>query len=264
MIELYHNNISVCAQKVRVVLAEKDLGWTNHHLNLKAGDHTKADYLAINPKAVVPALVDAGRVVTESTVICEYLDDAYADIPLRPTDAYAKSLMRRWAKVPDDGIHLACGSLSFASIFARQLRSGFDEDALEARLNSMPDQSRAARQRRIMENGFEVPFVRDAIRAHVNMLNAMQVELEQGPWLAGDTYSLAEACITPYIERLDRLGLAPMWDQLPRIAAWFEAVRARPSYGAAFTAFPPADYDDLLRDRGETVWPDVKKVLADG
>ena len=74
MIELYHNNISVCAQKVRVVLAVKELGWTNHHLNLKAGDHTKPDYLAINPKAVVPALVYAGRVVTESTVICEYLD----------------------------------------------------------------------------------------------------------------------------------------------------------------------------------------------
>ena len=76
----------------------------------------------------------------------------------------------------------------------------------------MPDQARAARQRQIMEHKFEVPFVRDAIRAHVNMLNAMQEGLEHGPWLAGDTYSLAEACITPYIERLDWLGLAPMWD----------------------------------------------------
>jgi glutathione S-transferase len=36
MIELYHDNLSVCAQKVRIVLAEKDLPWTNRHVNLAA------------------------------------------------------------------------------------------------------------------------------------------------------------------------------------------------------------------------------------
>ena len=262
MLELYHHNISVCAQKVRVVLAEKGLEWVNHHVDLMAGDQAKPAYLAINPKGVVPTLVDDGRIVPDSTVICEYLDDAFPSPSLRPVDPYSRSLMRRWSKVPDDGIHLACGSLSFASIFARQLQSGFDAEALERRLNSMPDQNRAARQRQIMENGFDVPFVRDAIMAHVNMLSDMESGLERGPWLAGETFSLGDACITPYVERLDRLGLAPMWDKLPRVADWFDQVRARPSFDAAFTSFPPPDYDDLLRERGETVWPQVKKVLA--
>jgi hypothetical protein len=39
MLELYHNNISVCAQKVRVVLAEKNLPWTSHHLSFVRGEH---------------------------------------------------------------------------------------------------------------------------------------------------------------------------------------------------------------------------------
>ncbi len=56
VLELYHNNISVCAQKVRVVLAEKALEWVDHHLDLIAGDHTSPAYLAINPKAMVPTL----------------------------------------------------------------------------------------------------------------------------------------------------------------------------------------------------------------
>ena len=54
MIELYHNDMSVCAQKVRLVLAEKKLEWTGHHLNLRAGDQHRPDYLKLNPKGVVP------------------------------------------------------------------------------------------------------------------------------------------------------------------------------------------------------------------
>ncbi len=263
MLELYHNNISVCAQKVRVVLAEKGLDWVDRHLDLIAGDHNDPSYLAINPKGLVPTLVDDGRVVMESTVICEYLDDAFPDPPLRPADPYSRSLMRRWAKVPDDGIHVACGTLSFAAIFASQLRAGFDTVGLERRLDSMPDPARAARQRQIMEHGFDVPFVRDAIMAQVRMLGDMEAGLDRA-WLAGTTFSLAEACIAPYVERLDRLGLAALWDGLPGVAAWFDRVRARASFAAAFTSYPPTDYDDLLRDRGDSVWPEVERVLAAG
>ena len=87
MIELYHNDMSVCAQKVRFALGEKKLHWKNHHLNLRAGEQQKAEYLKLNPNAVVPTLVDSGRVIIESTVINEYLDDAYPEPRLRPADA---------------------------------------------------------------------------------------------------------------------------------------------------------------------------------
>jgi len=54
MIELYHNDMSVCAQKVRFALAEKKLSWKGHHLNLRAGAQQKPEYLKLNPNAVVP------------------------------------------------------------------------------------------------------------------------------------------------------------------------------------------------------------------
>jgi glutathione S-transferase len=50
MLELYHNNISVCAQKVRIVLAEKNLPWTNHHLSLAKGDQLTAEFKKMNPR----------------------------------------------------------------------------------------------------------------------------------------------------------------------------------------------------------------------
>ena len=77
MIELYHNDMSVCAQKVRFALAEKQLSWESHHLNLRAGDQQQPEYLKLNANALVPTLVDNGTVIIESTVINEYLDDTY-------------------------------------------------------------------------------------------------------------------------------------------------------------------------------------------
>lgn len=76
MIEFYDNDMSVCAQKVRLVLAIKGLDHERHSLDLRAGDQFKPDYLKLNPKAVVPTIVDNGIPIIESTVINSYLDDA--------------------------------------------------------------------------------------------------------------------------------------------------------------------------------------------
>ncbi len=66
MLTLYHNDMSVCAAKVRTALAEKKLDWNGIHLDLRAGDAQKPEYLKLNPNAVVPTLVDNGRVVSSN------------------------------------------------------------------------------------------------------------------------------------------------------------------------------------------------------
>src|SRR3546814_10227948 len=57
IIELYHNDLSSCAQKVRIALYEKQLPWKSHHLNLRKGDQFKPEYMKLNPNGVVPTLV---------------------------------------------------------------------------------------------------------------------------------------------------------------------------------------------------------------
>ena len=57
MLILYHHNISVCAQKVRIALAEKDLSWQGVHIDLMQGEHLKPEFLKINPRGLVPVLV---------------------------------------------------------------------------------------------------------------------------------------------------------------------------------------------------------------
>ena len=65
MLELYHNNISVCAQKVRIVLAEKNVPWTNRHLSLAKGEQLTPEFKKMNPRGVVPVLVHDGNVIVE-------------------------------------------------------------------------------------------------------------------------------------------------------------------------------------------------------
>ena len=75
--KLYHNPMSTCSQKVRLVLAEKQLDFESVVLDLQGGAQFESEYLKLNPQAVVPTLVHQAQVITESTLINEYLEDCY-------------------------------------------------------------------------------------------------------------------------------------------------------------------------------------------
>jgi glutathione S-transferase len=83
MLELYHSINSVCAQKVRIVLAEKELSHKEHLMTL-GGDQFDPAYMKLNPNAVVPTLIHDGQPIIESSVILYYLDEAFPERPLMP------------------------------------------------------------------------------------------------------------------------------------------------------------------------------------
>jgi glutathione S-transferase len=259
MLELYHNNISVCAQKVRIVLAEKSLPWTNHHLSLAKGDQLTEEFKKMNPRAVVPVLVHDGNIIVESSVICSYLDEAFSDPPLMPKNPVERATMRLWCKLPDDILHMACATVSFAISFGQQLKRQAGA-GLEERLMKMPDPARRERQRALIEKGIETPFFRDHIKVFDKTFTEMEAQLGKTKWLASDTFSLADIEITPYVERIDRLGLAGMWNDRPRLDNWFKRIKERPSFKAILD-YPPSDYDDTGRD-GLKSWPRIKELIA--
>ena len=265
MLVLYHHNISVCAQKVRIALAEKKLAHERRHVNLMKAEQVTPEFLKINPKGVVPALVHDGQPVIESTVIMEYLDDAFPERPLRPAAPLARAKMRVWAQIPDAALHAACGTVSYAAAFGDQIKAANDPATLKERLAKLPDRARAWRQQQLLERGLDAPFVADAVKLHDKVLGDMEKALAGAPWLAGSDFSLAECAIVPYLLRLDRLGLARMWDQRPRVADWYARMQARPSWAEAIAPFPSTgagDYDDDLKTKGVDVWPKVKALLA--
>ena len=108
MITLYHHGSSVCAAKVRLVLAEKSLPWNGIYVDILRGDQFDPAYMKLNPKAVVPTLVHDQKVIIESTVIAEYLDEAFPDLPLKPSSPEHRAAMRVWTKAVDEQLHPAC------------------------------------------------------------------------------------------------------------------------------------------------------------
>jgi Glutathione S-transferase len=123
-LELYHNDMSTCAQKVRLALTEKCLDWTSHHMDLRKGDTRTDEYKKLNPNAVVPTLIDKGTVICESTVIMEYLEDAYPQTSLRPKDPIECARMRTWTKQLDENLHAAVGTISVSVAFRHQMMEG--------------------------------------------------------------------------------------------------------------------------------------------
>ncbi|MFM9969469.1 MAG: glutathione S-transferase family protein [Burkholderiales bacterium] len=262
MLELYHNDTSTCAQKVRTTLAEKTLEWKSHHLDLRAGDQQTPEYLKLNPRGVVPTLVDRGRAIRESNVIMEYLDDEFPQVPLRPADSFGRAQMRLWTKRLDEGHHdIATATLSMGTAFRFQyLERG--KEACDALIDKIPDPVRRERRRDVIYNGIESKEFRTAVIMWERLLTDMEETLGTAPWLAGESYSLADAAFTPYLTRLDHLNLLGWLDHRPRTADWYGRLRLRPSYPIAFTRWENASYIALMRDKGEATWPRLKEIIA--
>ena len=74
-LHLYHDPLSSCAMRVRMVLAEKKLPWQSHVIDLAKMEHATPEYQSINPNGLVPTLIHDGRTYIESIDIIQYLDE---------------------------------------------------------------------------------------------------------------------------------------------------------------------------------------------
>lgn len=250
MIEFYDNDMSVCAQKVRLVLAEKGVEYQRHHLNLRAGDQFKPDYLKLNPKGVVPTIVHEGQTVIESTVIIAYLEDVFPQPSLTPDSPIQRARMVQWMILPDGGLHDACGLTSFALAFRKQLAQ-LAPEALEAHYARTPDETRRAHVRALVERGIEAPGVGRALRSYRKAVASMADALAGSAWLAGNRYSLADVTMLPYVLRLEHLGLEGWWAKLPRVGAWLDAARRRGAYAAIRDHLDPRYLATMSGSAGE-------------
>lgn len=260
--ELYHNNMSVCAQKVRLVIHEKQLEPVEHHMVLRNGDVHQPEYLKLNPKGVVPTLVDKGEVITESTIICDYLDEAYPRNPLYPEDPLAKTRVRLWTMKPDTSLHNACGVLSVVIAFRHQMI-----EAGGKQLENRPDYADSpvsnAELQEAIEKGFEYERVSNAVRVYDEVIGKMAEALQNFPWLCGDTYTMADVAMLPYVCRFEDLSLSWFWDGKRSVVGdWLERAKARRNY-SGIADYLVSVYLDLTREKGQEATPLIKKILKD-
>jgi glutathione S-transferase len=235
LLALYHYNNSICSERVRMVLHEKRVtDYVDHHIDLFAGEQFAPEYIKLNPKAETPTLVHDGAVIRESSLVCEYIDDVYAEPALKPQDPVGVAHMREWVKRSDDQLYEAVASLSFVSIF-RQTLNDKGDDAKEKHFRSQTDLSRLMRQRSCVESGFDSAYVVRSVSNVMQLMEDLDEHLKiQGAWLLGEQYTLAEIDYSPFFARLEALEMLDVFLEGKQEARrWWDDCKSRECFAAA-------------------------------
>ena len=232
MLELYNAPISTCSQKVRMVLAEKQLDWVDRRLLFSKSEQLSPQYLKLNPNGVVPTLVHDGVPVIESTVINEYLDEVFNQAPrLVPQAPLARAHMRAWRQYIDEVATPSIRYPSFNTFFVASLAK-LPAEAFQAAAESRP--LRRDFYLKMGREGFTQDEIDAALRRLRQTLERMEAALAKTRWLAHDDFTLADVSIMPSVVRLEDLGLSQMWADLPQVSDWYTRLQQRPAFATTY------------------------------
>jgi glutathione S-transferase len=182
MIALYHFDRSTAAQKVRIALAEKNLPWESRYVDpsLRKRQQHDPEYLKLNPRGLVPTLVHDGRVVRESQVILEYLEDVFPTPALRPADPYERARMRLWTKLVDEGLHVDSRTIG-QCVAMRYVIQEVDPATVKKHYEAMPDEIRRDNDLINNEKGLDSPLLPGAIRRFKRAFSDIDRALAESP-----------------------------------------------------------------------------------
>lgn len=229
-VELYFfQPLGTNSGRVFLALLEKGVPFMERELDGLAFEHLRPEYLAINPRGQVPALVHDGRPLTEGGPICEYIDEAFAGPALRPADLDERCNMRRWCRYLDVDLGRAVMMIHWNRIVPAFVgdRSREEVEGIIARVPDA-DRRRAWRRAYLREtSGEELAESRRRIEA-----GALRIEqaLASSPWLAGRSFSLADIDLLSFYAFLAKWSPEIVNERAtPRTLEWIERIEERPA-----------------------------------
>jgi glutathione S-transferase len=232
MLELYHAGLTTCSKKSRLCLKEKGLPYKSHYMRLDKFEHHTPEYLQLNPNGIVPTLVHDGRVVIESGVINEYLDEVFPEVPLRPADPLTRARMRVFCKMADEYALPATRVPTWTRTKSANLKS-LSDDAFARAVADTPLVDHRLKLQALRGEGFSKKEFEEAFGRMDYVFERCEAALGAGPYLAGAAYSLADIAILPYVFAFN-LVRPELMTSHPHVREWYERVMARPAVKATY------------------------------
>lgn len=233
MLTLYSFGPGANSLKPMLALYEKGLEFTHRFLDPRVFEHHEDWFKAINPRGQVPALDHDGAVITESTVICEYLEDVFPDVPLRPRDPVKAAEMRVWTKWVDEYFCWCVSTIGWERMIGPMARALSDEE-FEAKVARIPIPEQQTKWRSARA-GFPKEVLDEEMRKVRVSVKRLNDRLAESEWLAGDAYTLADVCNFAIANGMQH-GFAEDVNErdTPHLVAWIERINARPAAKAMF------------------------------
>ena len=197
-ITLYDAVPSSNSDRVKIVLQEKGLAYDRVTLDLAKKEQKQPEFLKLNPYGKVPVINDDGRVLFESCIINEYLDEKYRQPALMPEDPYLRG---RGRVLVDYGLNYT--HEPYWALRGEMLKKDSERNST------------------VMEEK------RQTLR---KLLQYLEDALEERSYFLGDI-SLTDIDILPRFLRMESYGALPA-SSLPRLSAWLQRMKARPSVKA--------------------------------
>ena len=232
-IHVYHYFLSNCAQRVCIAVEDKGQEWTPHAISLFRGQNIKDDYLRINPKGLIPALVHDGVVITESIDILRYLEERFPEPALYPRDPEARREVDGWMNIATDNHVGVIKTYMYATVFGSSKKP---EDMQHYREIQEDSELVAFHQEAL--DGFTQDKTLAAEREVFGFFDRMEKALGQHRWLVGDDFSHADISWFVQYYLMTSLG-AVNFERYPNIRRWGNAIMQRPSYQRGIKAIQP-------------------------
>ena len=197
-----YNSVGPNPQVVRTFMAERGISVPLEEVDIMGGANRQSDYLKVNPAGQLPALeLDDGSILTEITVICEYLDETHPGDSLMGATAEERAQIRSWTRWADLNV---CEPLANGFRFSEGL------PLFQDRMRCVPEAA---------------PGLKACAQDKLEWLDG---QLGDRQFLAGDTYSLADILLSSFLAFGEQVG-QPLNRDLKTLSAWFDRCQARDS-----------------------------------
>lgn len=195
---LYHDVPSSNSDRVKIALAEKGLAWEGVTVSLAKKDQKRPEHLRRNPYGKIPVIDDDGKILFESCIINEYLDEKYPHPPLMPKDPFLRGR----------GRILVDYALNYLHEPYWTLRGEMLKKESERNAAVMDEKRRTLRK----------------------LLEYLEEALGDKPYFLGE-FSLTDIAVIPRFLRMETYGAMPA-PTLPKLNQWLERMKGRSSVQA--------------------------------
>ncbi len=228
-ITLYHWEPNANSGKPMLALEEKGVAYASHYINMLQFDQHQPEYLAVNPQGTIPAMTHGDLVLTESTAIMEYVDEAFDGPALMPADPQDRWRVRWWMKFMDQWLGPSFSMIGWCTFIGPSLASKTEEER-EAMLARIPLPERRVAWRKAMFAEFSEAELAESRRRISKGVELLEEELGKRPFVASNAYSLADINIfnSTYMLPVGNADICSP-ELTPNIWRWLREVYQRPA-----------------------------------